>query len=192
MPHGDRSGAGTPVDVDSGHRGGRRRDGAVAVLLLVADRSGRRVGVSGSSTALRHGRRTISRTRGGRARRRVPLDLPRPVCRSSMTVSPRDPRRSRSRSTTSSARRRARRARRGRSPISSTRSTVQRAGDGTGIVTSTPAGIDCGSTCSLTVNDGTAVTLTATADAGSIFAGWTGACTGTRCVRRHGRRGDDR
>ena len=61
--------------------------------------------------------------------------------------------------------------------------TVQRAGDGTGIVTSTPAGIDCGSTCSLTVNDGTPVTLTATADAGSIFTGWTGACTGSgACV----------
>ena len=38
VPHGDRSGAGTPVDVDSGHRGSRRRDGAVVVLLLVTDR----------------------------------------------------------------------------------------------------------------------------------------------------------
>ena len=50
--------------------------------------------------------------------------------------------------------------------------SVQRAGAGTGSVTSSPAGIDCGATCTVTVNDGTAVTLTATADAGSVFTGW--------------------
>jgi hypothetical protein len=39
-------------------------------------------------------------------------------------------------------------------------------------VTSNPPGIDCGATCSATLA-GT-VTLTATADVGSVFAGWSG------------------
>jgi len=55
--------------------------------------------------------------------------------------------------------------------------TVARAGTGTGTVTSSPAGIDCGSTCSGSFNAGSTVTLTATAAAGSTFAGWSGACT---------------
>lgn len=55
--------------------------------------------------------------------------------------------------------------------------TVNNAGGG--IVTSNPAGINCGATCSTTYNTGTLVTLTATPDAGAIFAGWVGACTGT-------------
>ncbi|MFA5026886.1 MAG: LamG-like jellyroll fold domain-containing protein, partial [Candidatus Methylomirabilota bacterium] len=50
---------------------------------------------------------------------------------------------------------------------------------GTGTVVSAPAGIDCGATCSATFPPGTSVTLTATPDAGSIFAGWSGACSGT-------------
>lgn len=57
--------------------------------------------------------------------------------------------------------------------------TVGRAGSGFGNVTSTPAGIDCGSTCSHSFDAGTAVTLTATPEAGSSFAGWSGACSGT-------------
>jgi subtilisin family serine protease len=56
---------------------------------------------------------------------------------------------------------------------------VQKAGGGSGTVTSSPAGIDCGRTCRTVVNDGTAVTLTATPTAPSLFTGWTGACTGT-------------
>ncbi len=43
-----------------------------------------------------------------------------------------------------------------------------------GTVTSTPTGINCGSTCSATFNSGTRVTLIATASAGSTFAGWSG------------------
>ena len=57
---------------------------------------------------------------------------------------------------------------------------VTTTGDGNGTVTSNPAGIDCGSICAMSVADGTVVTLTATADAGSVFTGWSGAgCSGT-------------
>ncbi|MFN7171098.1 MAG: hypothetical protein ACK4NT_07700, partial [Candidatus Omnitrophota bacterium] len=48
--------------------------------------------------------------------------------------------------------------------------TVNKAGTGTGTVTSNPAGINCGSACSAQFNSGTQVTLTATPDAGSTFA----------------------
>lgn len=57
--------------------------------------------------------------------------------------------------------------------------SVTRNGTGTGTVVSSPAGINCGSTCSTTFAVGTEVTLTATAGAASVFAGWTGGCTGT-------------
>ncbi len=56
--------------------------------------------------------------------------------------------------------------------------TVSRNGAGT--VTSAPAGIACGATCQADFSMGTQVTLTAAADAGSIFTGWTGACTGSQ------------
>ena len=58
--------------------------------------------------------------------------------------------------------------------------TVTKAGNGTGLVTSTPAGIDCGTTCTADFTSGTAVTLTATAETLSTFAGWSGeGCSGT-------------
>ena len=62
--------------------------------------------------------------------------------------------------------------------------SVTKGGSGSGVVTSTPAGINCGATCSASFENGTSVTLTATADAGSTFAGWSGACSGTNttCV----------
>jgi hypothetical protein len=61
--------------------------------------------------------------------------------------------------------------------------TTTKSGTGGGTITSAPAGINCGSTCSANYAPGTSVTLTATAAAGSSFAGWTGACTGTgACV----------
>src|SRR5262245_7387877 len=61
--------------------------------------------------------------------------------------------------------------------------TVTNAGGGT--VTSSPAGINCGSDCSETYEfdppdfPAVHVTLTATPDVGKIFTGWSGACTGT-------------
>ena len=60
------------------------------------------------------------------------------------------------------------------------RLAVIRAGIGTGMVTSSPAGINCGSDCSEDFPEDTQVTLTALPSAGSIFDGWSGAgCTGT-------------
>ena len=53
------------------------------------------------------------------------------------------------------------------------------AGAGTGSVASTPAGIDCGSTCTASFPHGTEVTLTATPGTHADFTGWSGACTGT-------------
>ncbi|HUR60316.1 MAG TPA: hypothetical protein VM029_21515, partial [Opitutaceae bacterium] len=55
--------------------------------------------------------------------------------------------------------------------------TVSKAGTGSGTVTAT-SGINCGATCSSTLANGTAVTVTASATAGSTFAGWSGACAG--------------
>jgi hypothetical protein len=58
------------------------------------------------------------------------------------------------------------------------RVTVSKTGTGTGVVTSV-TGISCGGVCSQVLNGGSTVTLTASPDAGSAFAGWTGAgCTG--------------
>jgi hypothetical protein len=57
--------------------------------------------------------------------------------------------------------------------------TVSRAGSGSGTVTSSPAGIDCGASCSASYDAGTVVTLTATPAQDSGFAGWSGACSGT-------------
>jgi hypothetical protein len=57
--------------------------------------------------------------------------------------------------------------------------TVTRTGTGSGTVTSSPAGINCGATCSSAYNQGTSVTLTAAATNGSTFTGWSGACSGT-------------
>ena len=58
--------------------------------------------------------------------------------------------------------------------------TVAKEGQGQGTVTSSPAGIDCGSDCTEDYANGTMVTLTAAPDSNSSFAGFTGGgCTGT-------------
>jgi List-Bact-rpt repeat protein len=57
--------------------------------------------------------------------------------------------------------------------------SVGKTGNGTGTVTSTPAGISCGSICAADFADGTMVTLTPVADAGSTFTSWGGACSGS-------------
>ena len=50
---------------------------------------------------------------------------------------------------------------------------------GNGRVTSTPAGIDCGTKCRADFVNGSTVTLVAQPDPGWTLGGWTGACTGT-------------
>ena len=63
---------------------------------------------------------------------------------------------------------------------------VQMAGNGTGRVTGNVGGIDClyddaveSGKCTADLNSGTLITLTALADAGSTFTGWSGYCSGT-------------
>ena len=57
--------------------------------------------------------------------------------------------------------------------------TVSKTGTGSGSVSSSPAGIDCGPSCSADFADSTTVVLTAAAVPGSHFDGWQGDCTGT-------------
>ena len=57
--------------------------------------------------------------------------------------------------------------------------TVTKSGSGAGAVSSQPAGIDCGSTCTFTYPENIQVTLTAAPEGTSAFTGWTGACTDT-------------
>jgi len=54
---------------------------------------------------------------------------------------------------------------------------VARLGSGSGTVTG--SSIDCGLNCSVHLDAGTAVSLTATPAAGSVFTGWSGPCAGT-------------
>ncbi|MGE5307329.1 MAG: InlB B-repeat-containing protein [Alphaproteobacteria bacterium] len=56
--------------------------------------------------------------------------------------------------------------------------TVSSTGTGSGTISSSPPGINCGATCSSSFDSGTVVTLTATPASGSTFAGWSGTgCT---------------
>jgi hypothetical protein len=52
--------------------------------------------------------------------------------------------------------------------------SVSIAGLGLGTVTSIPSGIDCTTSCSANFSAGTVINLSATANSGSTFAGWTG------------------
>jgi YD repeat-containing protein len=59
--------------------------------------------------------------------------------------------------------------------------TIEKTGTGNGVVTSSPAGINCGSDCEEAYSKVQKVKLTAKADANSIFAGWTGGgCAGSK------------
>jgi hypothetical protein len=57
-------------------------------------------------------------------------------------------------------------------------------GNGSGSVSSNPAGINCGTDCAEAYDSGTTVTLTATAASGSVFGSWSGcdSTSGTTCT----------
>jgi len=63
------------------------------------------------------------------------------------------------------------------------RLTILKAGSGRGSVTSSPAGINCGTRCSHGFASGRLVTLTSTPARRSWFAGWSGACSGRGACR---------
>jgi len=57
--------------------------------------------------------------------------------------------------------------------------SVYKTGTGAGTISSSPPGIACGDNCAGDFTVGENVTLTATPDAGSMFGGWSDACSGT-------------
>jgi hypothetical protein len=61
--------------------------------------------------------------------------------------------------------------------------SVSKTGSGSGTVTSSPAGISCGTTCSGSFRSGASVSLTAAPAAGSTFRGWAGSCSGNSGCR---------
>jgi phospholipase C len=64
-------------------------------------------------------------------------------------------------------------------PSGSVQLSVQAAGAGAGMISSNPAGINCGQACSASFVEGTQVSLTAAPMGNSFFAGWAGACSGS-------------
>src|SRR5258708_33796186 len=56
--------------------------------------------------------------------------------------------------------------------------TVALQGPGSGRVQSRPAGIDCPGACAATFPAGDSIVFSATPSAGSVFQGWSGACSG--------------
>jgi hypothetical protein len=59
--------------------------------------------------------------------------------------------------------------------------TVTLAGTGSGSVTSSPAGLNCGTACTFVAGSATTVALAPAAAAGSTFAGFSGDCSGASC-----------
>jgi hypothetical protein len=57
--------------------------------------------------------------------------------------------------------------------------TVSETGGGNGTVAASVNGVDCGTACGTSFDSAAVVTLTATPGTGSVFAGWSGACSGT-------------
>jgi len=63
-------------------------------------------------------------------------------------------------------------------PLSATLS-VTKSGLGTGAVTSSDSSINCGSTCRASYRKASKLSLAPAPSTGSVFAGWTGACSGS-------------
>jgi Divergent InlB B-repeat domain len=63
-------------------------------------------------------------------------------------------------------------------PVTQNTLNVTKTGNGSGVVESTPSGISCGTICNAAFTTGATILLTAKADAGSVFAGWSGNCSG--------------
>ncbi|MCA0353706.1 MAG: hypothetical protein LCH85_17065 [Chloroflexi bacterium] len=60
---------------------------------------------------------------------------------------------------------------------------VNRAGTGSGTISSEPTGINCGDVCSAYFAESSVITLTATPASNSVFSGWSGVCSGNSlCV----------
>jgi hypothetical protein len=59
-------------------------------------------------------------------------------------------------------------------PAANSTLTVSRSGTGSGTIASSPAGINCGTDCSESYVNGSVVALSAIAQTGSVFAGWSG------------------
>ncbi|MEQ1741038.1 MAG: hypothetical protein ABL869_00830 [Candidatus Nitrotoga sp.] len=60
--------------------------------------------------------------------------------------------------------------------------SVSKLSNDNGTVISSPSGINCGTRCSAPFTQGANVTLAATPASGSIFSGWSGACSGTNAT----------
>ena len=56
--------------------------------------------------------------------------------------------------------------------------SLTKSGTGSGVVTSSPLGINCGDECSDFFSQDSKVTLSAVPEEGSIFTGWSGDCSG--------------
>ena len=57
--------------------------------------------------------------------------------------------------------------------------SVTNSGTGNGMVTSNPAGINCGADCLAVYSPDTSITLTAAPAINSVFSGWSGSCSGS-------------
>ncbi len=67
--------------------------------------------------------------------------------------------------------------------INTHRLVTVKSGAGGGIVTSSPAGVDCGTICTGSYKHGAVVTLSQRSNPGSVFTGWSGGCVGSgACV----------
>jgi hypothetical protein len=73
-------------------------------------------------------------------------------------------------------------------PVQTFGLSVTKTGTGSGTVTSSPAGINCGGDCSESYTSGTVVALSAIPAGGSIFSGWSGSGCSAGSVTMNGSR----